>query len=86
MILKQIVWSKCKGGRISVVVTGWLVALTKGTFLAEPAGDSPVDSILLFVDILLAPNTSNVAAPNTDKQLRSTLQASHKHFIFSGAT
>ena len=40
-----------------VVVLGWLFALTKETFLAEPAGDCPVDSILLFVDILLAPNT-----------------------------
>ena len=39
-----------------VVVTGWLFALTKETFLAVPSGDCPVDSILLFEDILLAPN------------------------------
>ena len=37
-----------------VFVTGRLFALRKQTFLAEPAGDCPVDSILLFVDILLA--------------------------------
>ena len=35
-----------------VVVTGWLFALTLETFLAEPAGDYHVHSILLFVDIL----------------------------------
>ena len=40
-----------------VVVTGWLFTLVKETFLTEPSGDCPVDSILLFVDILLAPNT-----------------------------
>ena len=40
-----------------VVVTSWLFAFTKETFLAEPAWDCPVDSILLFVDILLALNT-----------------------------
>ena len=39
-----------------VAVTGWLFAVTKEIFLAEPAGDCPFDSILLFVDILLAPN------------------------------
>ena len=40
-----------------IVVTGWLFAFTKEIFLAEPAGDCLVDSNLLFVDILLAPNT-----------------------------
>ena len=51
MVLKQLERS------IIVVVTGWLFAFTMETFLAEPAGDCPVDSIPLFVDILLAPNT-----------------------------
>ena len=47
-----------RGGSILVFVTGWLFALTRKHFLTEPAGDCPVDSILLFVvDILLAPNT-----------------------------
>ena len=40
-----------------VVVIGCLFAFPKETFLAESAGDCPVDSILLFVDLLLAPNT-----------------------------
>ena len=47
-----------------VIVTGWLFAFTKETFLAKPSGYCPVQSILHFVDILLV--------PNTDKQLRST--------------
>ena len=40
-----------------IVVTGWLFAFIKEIFLAEPSGDYPVESILLFMDILLAPNT-----------------------------
>ena len=39
-----------------VVATGWLFELINETFLAESAGDCPVDPILLFQDILLALN------------------------------
>ena len=39
-----------------VVVTGCLLTLTKEIFLAQSAGDCHVESILIFVDILLAPN------------------------------
>ena len=43
VILKQILWLNWKVA---------VFALTKKTFLVEPAEDCPVDSILLFVDIL----------------------------------
>ena len=34
-----------------VFVTGWLFALIKETFSAEPEGDCPVDTIKLLEDI-----------------------------------
>ena len=40
-----------------LVVTVWLFAFTKETYLAETSGECPVESTLHFVDILLAPNT-----------------------------
>ena len=57
MILKQILWFNWGGGG-GGGGGSWLVICTyQEAFLAEPAEDCPVGSLLLFVDILLVSNT-----------------------------